>query len=123
MGTCARRPDRRGHYVAAPRDVCQAGLTADTPLEEAARLIMTSMGAEDAEEVAQMLAMAAFEEITLDDGMPAILGQCSAPTEAYVMTLSDRGDGLYLFTSQILRWIITTPSWRLRSWRSSTALN
>ena len=25
-----------------------------------------------------------------------------APTEAYVMTFSDQGDGLYLFTSQIL---------------------
>lgn len=86
-----------------PRDMfAEAGLTADTPLEEAARLILTGMGADDPEAVAEMVAQTTFEEITLANGIPAVLGRSSAPTEAYVMTLSDQGDSLYLFTSQIL---------------------
>lgn len=80
----------------------EAGLTADTPLEETARTILMAMGADDPEAVAEMVTQATFEEISLANGTPAILGRSSAPTEAYVMTLSEQVDGLYLFTSQIL---------------------
>ena len=78
-----------------------AGLTADTPLEEAARLILMGMGADEPDAVAQMVDAATFEAISLDNGTSAVLISSSAPTEAYEMTLSDWGDGLYLFTSQI----------------------
>lgn len=85
-----------------PRDMfAEAGVTAETPLDEVAQMVLMGL-ADNPAEAAEMLAEATFESSTLSDGTPAVYATASIPTEAYAMTLADLGDGLYLFTSQIL---------------------
>jgi hypothetical protein len=85
-----------------PRDMfAEAGITAETPLDEAARLVLMGM-VDDQELMAEMLAEATFESIALTNGTPAIYSTAQAPNEVYAVTLAELDDGLYLFTSQIL---------------------
>ena len=66
--------------ILIPRSMfAEAGLTADTPLDEAVRLILSGMGADDPEAVAEMIAQATFEEITLANGTPACVGPVIGP--------------------------------------------
>ena len=85
-----------------PRDMfAEAGVTAETPLDEVARLVLGGM-ADAPEDVEELLAEATFEAVTLSNGVPAARITASVPTEAYVIHFADVGDGLYLFTPQIL---------------------
>jgi hypothetical protein len=79
----------------------EAGVTAETPLEEVARLVLAGM-ADAPEEIDELLAEATFESISLSNGAPAVRITATAPTEAYVIHFADLGEGLYLFTPQIL---------------------
>ena len=86
--------------ILLPRDMfAEAGVTAETPLEEVARLVVMGTAPEEAKE---SLADAAIKSITLSNGTPAVRITTAAPTEAYVVHLADVGDGLYLLAPQVL---------------------
>ncbi len=77
--------------------LAEAGVTAETPLEEIAQMVIASMAPEQAE-----MAEATYESTTLADGTPAVRITMAAPTEAYVVRLADMGDGVLLLAPQIL---------------------
>ena len=87
-----------GSVILLHRDMlAEAGVTAETPLEEIAQMVIASMAPEQAE-----MAEATYESTTLADGTPAIRITMAAPTEAYVVRLADMGDGVILLVPQIL---------------------
>jgi hypothetical protein len=77
----------------------EAGITAETPLEEVAQVVVASMAPEEAQ---AGMPEATIESITLENGTPAVRIKMAAPTEAYVIHLADMGDGVYLLAPQIL---------------------
>lgn len=83
-----------------PRDMfAEAGVTAETPLEEVAQMVMVGMAPE---EVQESMTEATYESVTLSNGTPVVRITAAAPTEAYVVHLADVGNGLYLLAPQIL---------------------
>ncbi len=83
-----------------PRDMfAEAGVTAETPLEEVAPMVIAGTAPEEAQEG---MAEATYESVTLDNGTQAIRATAAIATEAYVVHLADVGDGLYLLAPQIL---------------------
>jgi len=79
--------------------VAEQGITAETPLEDIAQLVMASMAPEEAQEG---MSEATIESITLENGTPAVRITTAAPSEAYVIHLVDMGDGVILLAPQIL---------------------
>jgi hypothetical protein len=85
-----------------PRAIfAEAGITAETPLAEAAPLLLMAMAGDDAALMAGLLGDAIAEPVTLANGAPAVRLAFDGLTEAYEMTLADLGDGLLLFGSRI----------------------
>lgn len=78
----------------------EAGIAAETPLADAATLLLMAMS-DDAELMAGLIGGAAAEPVTLANGAPAVRLAFDGLTEAYEMTLADLGDGLLLFASRI----------------------
>ncbi len=82
-----------------PHDMfAEAGVTAETPLEEVAKVVLTGMF----EGVEGVMEKATFASITLNDSTPAVYITAASPNEDYVMNFAELSDGLYLLASQIL---------------------
>lgn len=80
----------------------EAGITDDMSLEEAMPLVVMAMSADDPEMSEEMFAAAGAPELfTLANGAPAASMEAAAPTEAYLLTLADLGDGLLLMAPRI----------------------
>jgi hypothetical protein len=77
--------------------LAEAGVTAETSLEEMAQMVVASMAPEELG-----MAEAIYEAITLADGTPAVRVTVAAPTEVAVVRLADVGDGILLLVPQIL---------------------
>lgn len=91
--------DQIGMSVILLPQAMEPKITAETPLDEVARLILASMAPPEAQEA---MPDATFESITLENGTPAVRFTMAAPTEAYVVHLAEMGDGVYLLAPQIL---------------------
>ena len=79
----------------------EAGVTAESSLEEVAPLVLASM-AEGDEDIAQAMAKATIEPVNLSNGTPAVRVTAAAPSEAYIVRLADLGNGVYLFAPAVI---------------------
>lgn len=89
-----------GSVILLHRDMlAEAGVTAETPLEELGQMVIVGMAPEEAQ---VGMAEAVLDSITLENGTPAVRITMAGPTEAYVVRLADMGDGVILLVPQIL---------------------